>query len=85
MAATSSGDTYEIFKQAGMSDWMASLGVLAVTFGIYGMMSSGYIFKDAMFKNTWLAEDQERRQMLKTLADYGNAQFTKAQRKLQEM
>jgi len=61
---------------------MASLGVLAVTFGIYGMMSSGYIFKDAMFKNTWLAEDQERRQMLKTLADYGNAQFTKAQRKI---
>lgn len=82
MAATSSGDTYEIFKQAGMSDWMASLGVLAVTSGIYGMMSSGYIFKDAMFKNTWLAEDQERRQMLKTLADYGNAQFTKAQRKI---
>lgn len=82
MAATSSGDTYEIFKQAGMDDRMASLGVLAVTSGIYGLMSSGYIFKDAMFKNTWLAEDQERRQMLKTLADYGNAQFTKAQRKV---
>lgn len=79
MALTSSGDSYEIMKQAGLNDRMASIGQLAITGMIFGLMNTGYLFKDAMFKNTWLAEDQERRQMLKTLADYGKTQMTKAQ------
>lgn len=79
MALTSSGDSYEIMKQAGLSDRMASMGQLAITGMIFGLMNSGYLFKDAMFKDTWLAEDQERRQMIKTLADYGKSQMTKAQ------
>lgn len=79
MAATSSNDTYATFKQAGLDDRWASIGTLAVTLGLYGLMDSGYIFKDAMFKNTWLAEDQERRQLLKTLADYGKTNLKLAE------
>lgn len=79
MAATSSPDAYATFKEAGMNDRVASAGTLAVFLGLYGMMSSGYIFKDAMFRDTWLAEDQNRRQLLKTLADYGKANLTVAQ------
>jgi thymidine kinase len=79
MAATSSNDTYATFKQAGLDDRWASIGTLAVTLGLYGLMDSGYLFKDAMFKNTWLAEDQERRQLLKTLADYGKTNLKLAE------
>lgn len=68
MASTSSVDAYSTFKQMGMSDRMAGLGVLGVMSGIYALMDSGYFFKDAMFKDTWLDEDQTFRGSMKALA-----------------
>ena len=68
MASTSSVDAYSTFKQMGMSDRMAGLGVLGVMSGIYALMDSGYFFKDAMFKDTWLDEDQTFRNSMKALA-----------------
>lgn len=68
MASTSSVDAYSTFKQMGMSDRMAGLGVLGVMSGIYALMDSGYLFKDAMFKDTWLDEDQTFRGSMKALA-----------------
>ena len=68
MASTSSIDAYSTFKQMGMSDRMAGLGVIGVMSGIYALMDSGYFFKDAMFKDTWLDEDQTFRNSMKALA-----------------
>lgn len=69
MAATSAQDTYSTFKNAGVNDRMAGIATLGVMAGLYGLMQSGYIFKDAMFKDTWLAEDQNFRNVMKTLAE----------------
>lgn len=65
MAATSSNDAYSTFKQMGMDDAMAGAGVLGVMAGIFSLMNSGYLFKDAMFKGTWLDEDQTFREAMK--------------------
>lgn len=51
MALTSSTDTYAAFKDAGASDAVAGLGMLATMGALYGLMNTNY-FKDALFKGT---------------------------------
>lgn len=57
MAATSAADTYGAFKEAGASDRVAGLGMLATMGSFYGLMNVGY-FKDKLFEGTLLDEDQ---------------------------
>ena len=57
MALTSSTDTYAAFKDAGASDAVAGLGMLATMGALYGLMNTNY-FKDALFKGTWLDESE---------------------------
>lgn len=57
MALTSSTDSYSAFKEAGASDAVAGIGMLATMAGLYGLMSTDY-FKDALFKGSWLDESE---------------------------
>ena len=57
MALTSSTDTYSAFKEAGASDAVAGLGMLATMGALYELMNIDY-FKDALFKGTWLDESE---------------------------
>ena len=78
MAATSTTDTYDTFKEAGVNDRVAGLGMLATMSGIYALMDNDYFFKDSMFKNTWLDEDQELRKTMKSINEYYAAQAKSA-------
>ena len=60
MSLTSAQDTYGTFKQAGMSDAMTGLGMLAAISGYYTLMSQDY-FKAILFGDSWLNEDSLRK------------------------
>lgn len=53
MAGTSSVDSYDAFKEAGASDRVAGLGILATSAAMYGLMNTNY-FRDWFFKGTEL-------------------------------
>lgn len=55
MAATSSKEAYQQFKDAGASDQVAGLGMLASITAMYGLMRMDY-FRNALFKGTYLDE-----------------------------
>lgn len=63
MALTSAQDTYGAFKEAGASDWLAGIGMMATTAGFWGLMNTGY-FKDKLFEGSLLDEDQRIRRNL---------------------
>ena len=67
MALTSAQDTYGTFKEAGASDWLAGLGMMATTAGFWGLMNTGY-FKDKLFEGSILDEDQGIRRNLSQIS-----------------
>jgi hypothetical protein len=67
MALTSAADTYGAFKEAGASDWLAGLGMMATTAGFWGLMNTGY-FKDKLFEGSLLDEDQAIRRNLSQIS-----------------
>ena len=64
MAATSATDSYSAFKDAGATDAVAGIGMLATIGAMYGMMNVDY-FKNWLFKDTWLDEEIEFRHSFK--------------------
>lgn len=56
MSLTSAQDTYSTFKQAGASDRIAGLGMLAAIGGYYTLMAQDY-FKPLLFESSWLNEE----------------------------
>lgn len=59
MAATSAQQVYGDFKQAGASDRMAGLGMLASTLALYKLMNIDY-FRDNLFRDTFMDESEIR-------------------------
>ena len=59
MAATSAQDVYGDFKQAGASDAVAGLGMLASTLALYRLMNIDY-FRDNILKDTFMDESEIR-------------------------
>ena len=59
MAATSAQDVYGDFKQAGASDAVAGLGMLASTLALYRLMNIDY-FRDNILKDTFMDESEVR-------------------------
>lgn len=57
MAGTSSREAYNQFKEAGASDRVAGLGMLASIGAMYGLMNTDY-FRGALFKGTYLDESE---------------------------
>jgi len=55
MAATSAQDSYNDFKAAGATDFVAGAGMLASTLALYGLMNQEY-FRDRFFKYTFMDE-----------------------------
>lgn len=64
MAVTSATDSYSAFKDAGASDAVAGVGMLATIGSMYGLMNVDY-FKNWLFKDTWLDEEIEFRNSFK--------------------
>ncbi len=48
MAATSGMDSYDLFKEAGATDWWAGLGTVGVMLGFYTFLNNNY-YKDVLF------------------------------------
>ena len=65
MAMTSSTETYGAFKQAGASDQLAGIGMLATIAGFWGLMNTGY-FKNKLFEGSLLDENT---QVARTLSE----------------
>ena len=57
LAATSSSQVYEDFKNAGASDRAAGIGMIASIAALYELMSVDY-FREQFFKGTWLDESE---------------------------
>lgn len=68
MAATSAQDTYNDFKQAGATDAVAGLGMLASTLALYRLMNIDY-FRDNILKDTFMDESEVRRALRGTIKD----------------
>lgn len=56
MAGTSAQEAYSSFKEAGASDRVAGIGMLANTLALWKLMNIDY-FKDTLFKGSWLDEN----------------------------
>lgn len=56
---TSAQDTYSEFKQAGASDAVAGIGMLASITALYELMSMNY-FRDQLFKGTFMDESEAK-------------------------
>ena len=68
MAATSAQDVYSDFKQAGATDAVAGLGMLASTLALYRLMNIDY-FRDNILKDTFMDESEVRRALRGTIKD----------------
>ena len=60
MALTSSTDSYQQFKEAGASDRVAGLGMLATAAAMYGLQNVNY-FHETLTKGTWLDPELNRK------------------------
>ena len=68
MAATSTTDSYDAFKEAGANDRVAGLGMLASGLAMYGLMQGNYFgITDHMFRGTYL-DKQPVTKAIKTAA-----------------
>lgn len=56
MAVTSAQDSYSEFKQAGATDRIAGLGMIASMSALYGLMNQEY-FRNWLFKGTYMDEN----------------------------
>ena len=75
MAGTSVSGTYDVFKEAGASDRMAGLGMIASALAMYKLMDQDY-FKEYWFNGTYL-DNAELRNVLKEAAIDGSEKITK--------
>ncbi len=73
MAGTSSQEVYNQFKEAGASDRVAGLGMLASMGAMYKLMSLDY-FKDRLFRGTYL-DDNPIKEVSKDLAASWSGMF----------
>lgn len=70
MAATSTTDSYDAFKEAGANDRVAGLGMLASGLAMYGLMQGNYFkITDHMFRGTYL-DKQPVTKAIKNSAKY---------------
>ena len=75
MAATSSRETYDQFKEAGADDRTAGIGMIMSMVSMYQLMRLDY-FRDALFQGTWL-DESSLRLATKTTAQKLAGQFEK--------
>ena len=67
MAATSSKETYQAFKEAGASDRMAGVAMAANVFALWKLMNMDY-FRKTLFKGSYL-DDNEIKGITKAVSD----------------
>ena len=60
MAGTSAKESYGAFKEAGASDRVAGIAMVANILALNKLMQNDY-FKNTLFKNSWLDEDNVRK------------------------
>jgi hypothetical protein len=60
MAGTSAKESYGAFKEAGASDRVAGIAMVANILALNKLMQNDY-FKNTLFKNSWLDEDNIRK------------------------
>ena len=75
MAGTSVAGSYDAFKEAGASDRMAGLGMIASALAMYKLMDIDY-FKEYWYNGTYL-DNYEIRNVLKEAAKEGRETVTK--------
>lgn len=74
MAGTSSVDSYDAFKEAGASDRIAGLGMIAVMGAFFGLMNNDY-FRDMWFKGSYLDRTKVRNTVLEAAKNVGIKEF----------
>ena len=76
LAMTSAQDTYSEFKQAGASDAVAGIGMLASIAALYELMNMNY-FRDQLFKGTFM-DETEAKDVVKNWAAEESARMDQA-------
>lgn len=74
MTGTSSTDAYNIFKEAGASDRVAGLGMLAVMGSMGSLMSSDY-FRDFWYKGSYLDRTKLKQVIKEAASDITKREF----------